>query len=54
VVGVPHERHGEVPKAFVVARVGTALAADGGLDGPARVEAVLAKLRPRLAEYKVR
>ena len=54
VVGVPHERHGQVPKAFVVARAGTALATDGGLDGPARVEAVLAKLRPRLAEYKVR
>ena len=42
-IGVPDERMGEVGKAFVVARPGTALTADD----------VIAFARERLANYKV-
>jgi len=52
VIGVPHERAGEVPKAFVVPRPGSGLCPGGADDEAARAEAVMAKLRPRMAEYK--
>ncbi len=52
VIGIAHERYGEVPKAFIVPRQGSLLSAEGGGDEPARAEALMAKLRPRMAEYK--
>ena len=49
VIGVPHARFGEVPKAFVVLRAG---AAGGGAGGRVTPEDVAASLQGRLADFK--